>query len=44
MPSATGAGFVVKVRGDIMAMPGLPVQPALAGIDLQADGRVIGLF
>lgn len=41
---AAGAGLVVRVRGDIMTMPGLPAQPALAGIDLQADWRVTGLF
>ncbi len=41
---AAGAGFVVMVCGDLMTMPGLPAQPAAAGIDLQADGRVTGLF
>jgi len=41
---ATGAEFVVMVCGDIMTMPGLPKQPAAEFIDLDAQGRVVGLF
>ncbi len=40
---AAGAGFVVMVCGDIMTMPGLPKEPASQDIDIDADGRVIGL-
>ncbi|MET0618643.1 MAG: formate--tetrahydrofolate ligase [Thermoanaerobaculia bacterium] len=39
-----GAGFVVAVCGDIMTMPGLPKQPAAETIDVDAEGRVSGLF
>ena len=39
-----GAGFVVAVCGDIMTMPGLPRTPAAAGMRLDAEGRIDGLF
>jgi formate--tetrahydrofolate ligase len=32
------------VCGDIMTMPGLPKNPAAEFIDLDAQGRVVGLF
>jgi formate--tetrahydrofolate ligase len=41
---AAGAGFVVMVCGDIMTMPGLPAVPAAATIDVDEDGRIVGLF
>lgn len=41
---AAGAGFVVAICGDIMTMPGLPKVPAAEGIDIDATGRIIGLF
>lgn len=41
---AAGAGFVVMVCGDVMTMPGLPAVPAAASIDVDADGRIVGLF
>lgn len=41
---AAGAGFIVAVCGDIMTMPGLPKVPAAEAIDVQPDGRIIGLF
>ena len=40
---AAGAGFVVMVCGDIMTMPGLPKVPAAERIDLDDDGRIVGL-
>ncbi|MEY3252501.1 MAG: formate-tetrahydrofolate ligase Fhs [Pseudomonadota bacterium] len=40
---AAGAGFVVMVCGDIMTMPGLPKVPAAERIDLDDEGRIIGL-
>jgi formate--tetrahydrofolate ligase len=40
---AAGAGFVVLVCGDIMTMPGLPKVPAAEHIDLDDEGRVVGL-
>ena len=39
-----GAGFVVAICGDIMTMPGLPKKPAAETIDIDAEGRVSGLF
>ena len=40
---AAGAGFVVLVTGEIMTMPGLPKVPAAHRIDVDDDGRVVGL-
>ncbi len=41
---AAGAEFVVMVCGDIMTMPGLPKVPSAEVIDLNDDGKVVGLF
>ncbi len=41
---SNGAGFVVVYTGDIMTMPGLPKLPAAEKIDVDADGRITGLF
>lgn len=41
---AAGAGFVVALTGDIMTMPGLPKSPAAERIDVDENGRIIGLF
>lgn len=41
---SAGAGFVVALAGDIMTMPGLPKIPAANGIDVDADGNIVGLF
>ncbi|MGH7565241.1 MAG: formate--tetrahydrofolate ligase [Gemmatimonadota bacterium] len=42
-PSA-GAGFLVVHTGDIMTMPGLPRKPAAAGMRVDPDGTIHGLF
>ncbi len=42
-PSA-GAGFIVALAGDIMTMPGLSPVPSAESIDVDDDGRIIGLF
>ncbi|MDR0294625.1 MAG: formate--tetrahydrofolate ligase [Prevotellaceae bacterium] len=42
--ASTGAGFVVAYLGDIMTMPGLPKIPAAENIDVDADGKITGLF
>jgi len=42
--ASVGAGFLVAITGDIMTMPGLPKRPAAQDIDIDADGRVTGLF
>jgi formate--tetrahydrofolate ligase len=41
---AAGAEFVVMICGDIMTMPGLPKVPSAEVIDLDDEGRVVGLF
>ena len=41
---AAGAEFIVMVCGDIMTMPGLPKVPSAEKIDLDATGKVVGLF
>jgi formate--tetrahydrofolate ligase len=41
---SAGAEFVVMICGDIMTMPGLPKIPAANKIDIDADGKVVGLF
>lgn len=42
--ASSGAGFVVVYTGDVMTMPGLPKQPAAYSIDVDASGRITGLF
>jgi formate--tetrahydrofolate ligase len=39
-----GAEFIVMVCGDIMTMPGLPKVPSASKIDMDDDGKVVGLF
>lgn len=41
---SNGAGFIVVETGDIMVMPGLPKIPAANNIDVDADGKITGLF
>jgi len=41
---ATGAEFLVVVCGDIMTMPGLPVNPSAHDIHLNDEGQIEGLF
>ena len=41
---SAGAGFIVAYTGDIMTMPGLPKKPSAEKIDIDADGRISGLF
>jgi formate--tetrahydrofolate ligase len=41
---AAGAEFIVAVCGDVMTMPGLPKVPSAEKIDVDANGRVVGLF
>jgi formyltetrahydrofolate synthetase len=43
VPSA-GAGFVVVLCGDMQRMPGLGRTPAFMNVDLDPDGRTVGLF
>lgn len=41
---SAGAGFVVALTGSIVTMPGLPKHPAAFDIDVDADGKITGLF
>jgi formate--tetrahydrofolate ligase len=41
---AAGAEFVVMICGDMMTMPGLPKVPSAKSIDIDGDGKVVGLF
>ncbi len=41
---AYGAEFLVVICGDIMTMPGLPKVPAAENIDIDEEGRIVGLF
>jgi formate--tetrahydrofolate ligase len=40
---STGAGFIVAYCGDINTMPALPTRPAAGDMDIDEDGRIIGL-
>ena len=41
---AAGAQFIVMICGDIMTMPGLPKIPSAEKIDIDENGKVVGLF
>ena len=41
---SAGAEFIVAVCGDVMTMPGLPKIPSAEKIDLDENGKVVGLF
>jgi formate--tetrahydrofolate ligase len=40
----TGAGWLVPLCGDIVQMPGLGKTPAALNVDIDADGKTVGLF
>jgi formyltetrahydrofolate synthetase len=40
----TGAGWLVPLCGDIQQMPGLGKAPAALNVDIDEDGRTVGLF
>jgi formate--tetrahydrofolate ligase len=41
---SVGAGFLYPIAGAMRTMPGLPTRPAACDVDIDAQGRVIGLF
>jgi formate--tetrahydrofolate ligase len=41
---AAGAGFLVALTGQIMTMPGLPKHPAAERMDIDNNGKIVGLF
>jgi formyltetrahydrofolate synthetase len=40
----TGAGWLVALCGDMQTMPGLSATPAAFHVDLDSEGRIVGLF
>jgi len=40
----TGAGWLVPLCGDIQQMPGLGKTPAAFNVDIDSEGRTVGLF
>jgi formate--tetrahydrofolate ligase len=40
----TGAGWLVPLCGDITQMPGLGKSPAALNVDIDDEGRTVGLF
>jgi formate--tetrahydrofolate ligase len=40
----TGAGWLVPLCGDITQMPGLGKSPAALNVDVDPEGRTVGLF
>jgi formate--tetrahydrofolate ligase len=40
----TGAGWLVALCGDMQTMPGLGKSPAAFNVDIDAEGRTVGLF
>ncbi|MDD6571165.1 MAG: formate--tetrahydrofolate ligase [Thermoflexaceae bacterium] len=41
---SAGAGFIVAITGTIMTMPGLPKKPAAENVDVDDNGKIVGLF
>jgi formate--tetrahydrofolate ligase len=41
---SAGAGFIVALTGEIVTMPGLPKVPAAERIDVDENGKIVGLF
>src|SRR4026207_1786188 len=41
---SAGAEFVVAICGEIMTMPGLPKVPSADSINVNAEGKIVGLF
>ncbi|MDR7075369.1 formate--tetrahydrofolate ligase [Neobacillus niacini] len=39
-----GAGFIVALTGEVMTMPGLPKKPAALNMDVNENGKALGLF
>jgi formate--tetrahydrofolate ligase len=40
----TGAGWIVALCGDMQTMPGLSSSPAAVNVDIDDEGRTVGLF
>jgi formyltetrahydrofolate synthetase len=42
--ASVGAGFLYPLCGQMMTMPGLPSVPAFVKVDVDEDGKIVGLF
>ena len=42
--ASAGAGFIVPLLGEVRTMPGLGARPAYMNVDIDEDGRIVGLF
>jgi formate--tetrahydrofolate ligase len=42
--ASIGAGFLYPLLGDMRTMPGLPSRPAFYDVDIDKDGKTVGLF
>ena len=42
--ASVGAGFLIPILGAINTMPGLGAKPAFMNVDIDEDGKIVGLF
>lgn len=42
--ASVGAGFIYPIAGEMRTMPGLSLKPAYMSVDIDENGRVMGLF
>ena len=42
--ASVGAGFLYPLCGTMRTMPGLPTEPAGMKVDIDKDGKIVGLF
>jgi formyltetrahydrofolate synthetase len=42
--ASVGAGFIYPLLGTMRTMPGLGSTPAYMNVDIDEDGKVVGLF
>ncbi|MGD9518500.1 MAG: formate--tetrahydrofolate ligase [Armatimonadota bacterium] len=41
---SVGAGFLYPLLGEMRTMPGLPTEPAAVHVDIDEEGKIVGLF
>jgi formyltetrahydrofolate synthetase len=42
--ASVGAGFIYPLCGEMRTMPGLGADPAAMRVDIDEDGKIVGLF
>jgi formate--tetrahydrofolate ligase len=42
--ASVGAGFIYPLLGEMRTMPGLPSIPVATKVDIDDEGKVVGLF